>query len=157
MADANKTLITRAEVTSIITPATGRFALVMDGQTIDLGDTGVRDVSANLDPAKVSGIAAGQLLVRRSGKFNTVVISVTPSVAGNTQITKTGLGAGFAPEVNYFCQSPNGTVGITTAGNIYINPTVIGVRSQVVLTYDTSAAWPTTLPGVKRGDPVVLP
>ena len=154
MADANKTLITRAEVTSIITPASGRFALVMDGQTIELGDTGLRDLSGQMQ--NVAAPAAGMLVAGRQGRTVIVKVSATPSTSGNITITATGIGTTLAPKTTLWQAGRGGPIGISTNGHIYINPAVAGTKVDATLTFITDAAWPTTLPGVKLGDPVVI-
>lgn len=68
MAQASVTLITRAEVTSIADATTGRKALVLDETTIELGDTGPRDLSGIFIAGKV---ASGRLLVQRDGSVVT--------------------------------------------------------------------------------------
>jgi hypothetical protein len=154
MADANKTLITRAEVTSLISTTTKRTALVLDGQTVELGSTGWRDASAYLQ--SVGTIVAGMLVVIRTGSVVTIKINVTPSVSGNVQITLTGLGSGFAPDTALFDQGRGGAVGVSTAGHVYINPAVAGTAVSGLLTFVTDNAWPSSLPGVELGQPVVV-
>ena len=155
MAEANKTLINRAEVTSIVTPATKRFALVMDGQTVELGNTGWRDISGLLQNV-VGPITAGMLLVIRAGNTVTYKISCTPSINGNALMMTAGIGAAFAPDATLFDQGRGGAPGVSTGGSIYINPAVAGQGVAGLITFVTDNAWPTLLPGVPLGDPVVV-
>lgn len=156
MATPENTLLDRGKLTSIITPATGRFALVMDGQTIELGATGWRDVSALLDPTKVQSIAAGMLIVIRDSNHVTIKFNLTPSASGNVQIAASGVGTAFAPDTTLWNQGRGGAVGISNSGNLYINPATAGTKVDATLTFDVDNAWPASLPGVKLGDPVVI-
>lgn len=158
MADANKTLITRAEMTSLITPATGRVRLTLDGQNVDLGSTGWRDVSASLDPTKVGTITAGMLVVIRTANVVTVAMSLTPSASGNVQVTASGssLGSAFAPDKVLWFDGRGGSVGISTAGVLYVNPATAGVKVDASMTFVCDNTWPTALPGVELGQPVVV-
>lgn len=162
MADANKTLITRAEVTSILTPATGRKALVIDGATIELGNTGIRDLSGIFDAGKVS---AGKATVQRIGNTVTWMLEPVTLPAGATHpwviISNTGGRLnGFLPTVLQ-ARSTLITTGLAPVrfvvganGNVEIHYGVASSSYAGTLTFVTEAAWPTTLPGVANGQPV---
>jgi len=156
MADANKTLITRAEVTTIINTTTKRCALITDGQTTEVGSTGWRDVSASLQ--NVGTITAGMLVVIRSGNVVTLKVSATPAASGNVQITIAGqsLGSSFSPDTTLWADGRGGTLGISTSGVVYINPATAGTKVDATLTFVVDNSWPTALPGVDLGQPVVV-
>lgn len=159
MADADKTLLTRAQLTSLITPETGRLRLTLDGQNVELGSTGWRDASARLDPAKVGTITTGMLVVIRSGNVVTIKISATPIVSGNVQITLSGqsLAQEFSPDTTLWSDGRGGTIGISTSGVLYINPAVAGTKVDATLTFICDNTWPPPpLPGVVLGQPVVV-
>lgn len=156
MADANLTIITRAQLTSINTPATNRFAIVLDGQTMELGSTGWRDVSGSLQ--NVGTITTGMLVVMRTGNVVTIKVSATPTVAGNVQITVSGqsLGASFSPDTILWADGRGGTIGVSTSGVVYINPATVGTKVDATLTFTVDNSWPSALPGVALGQPVVV-
>lgn len=158
MATPENTLISRAEVTSLLTPATGRVRLTLDGATAELGSTGWRDMSASLDPAKVGTISSGMLVVIRSGNIVTIKFNLTPTASGNVQVTASGmsLGSAFAPDTILWVDGRGGTVGISTSGVLYVNPAVSGQKVDATLTFVVDNTWPTTLPGVELGQPVVV-
>jgi hypothetical protein len=161
MATPGNTLITRADVTSIIDATTGRKALVLDGVTLELGDTGIRDLSGMFTAGQVS---AGRVLVQRTGNVVTwQFINVTlPSNAVHPWaiISNATALAGVLPEVGTFT-----TPAITVTGasvrlvvesngvvSIYYGKPATAYLG--VLTYVTTKAWPTTLPGVANGQPI---
>lgn len=157
MADADKTLITRAQITSITTPATGRKALVLDGATIELGDTGIRDVSGLF----IAGtVASGRLLFRRTGNLVTIILVAlkTAQTATNLKIIDVG-GVGFRPPYSkaeaYIEGGTTQQSRITAAGNgIYVQLANSAFTYTAMLEFVTSDAWPTTLPGVADGQPI---
>lgn len=153
MAEANLTVITRAQVTSIVTPATKRFALVMDGQTVELGSTGSRDVSGLL--AKVESVAAGMLVTIRDGMSVSIKMKVTPSSSGNVTVAQ--LPTSFAPDTTVYAASRQGRqIAIDTNGKVYASAAVSGQQEDGILTFVSSRGWPGALPGVPLGDPVVI-
>lgn len=154
MAEANKTLITRAEVTSIINAGTKRFALVMDGNTIELGRTGKRDISASLLPGYT--VVAGALVVERIGYEVYLTVDVQVIAEGNNAIA-TPMFASLSPEKTaWTAADEGGTIGVTTGGTIYIQDAAVGAQVRATVPYTTAAAWPGGLPGVPFGDPVVI-
>lgn len=158
MATPETTLITRAEITSITTPATGRKALVLDGATIELGDTGMRDLSGMFVAGKV---ASGRLLVQRVG--NTVTWTLVPlKLAGPVgtvhDIVKSSTLTGFMPRyaaATTMLQSDAEQARlITISDGLSIHYGLADVNYSASFTYITTNAWPTTLPGVADGQPV---
>lgn len=158
MADADKTLITRAQITSITTPATNRKALVLDGATIELGDTGIRDVSGLF----VAGtVLSGRLLLRRVGNIVQIIfadLKVTAAVSG-TNVKIHDLASGFrapyseAEAYNTGAAAPQGRLASAGAG-VYVQFANSTFTYATVLTYVTSDAWPSSLPGVADGQPI---
>lgn len=158
MADANKTLITRAEITSITTPATNRKALVLDGATFDIGDTGMRDVSGLV---VTNTVASGKLLVRRFGNVVQIIfndLKVTAAVNG-TNVKIYDLPSGFrapyaaAEAYNTGATAPQGRVSSAGAG-VYVQFANSTFTYALVITYITSDPWPSSLPGVADGTPI---
>lgn len=156
MAEANKTLISRAEVDSVINPTAKWVALVIDGQTVELGNTGWRDLSGTLQ--NVTAPAAGQLVAIRAGNTVTVKVAVTPIGAGQVQISKAAnpLPSSFRPAVTLYTPGRGGTIGIAAGGTVYVFPDGTGSKIDATLTFATDAVRPGTLPGVALGEPVVI-
>lgn len=161
MATPENTLISRAEVTSITTPATNRKALVLDGATIELGDTGVRDLSGMFTAGKVS---SGRVLVQRVGNVVTWqfinVMLPADAVHPWAIITNAAALAGVLPEAGTFTTpaitSTGASVRLVVESNgavsIYYGKPATAYLG--VMTYVTAKAWPTALPGVANGQPV---
>lgn len=162
MADANKTLITRAEVTSIITPATGRRALVIDGATIELGDTGVRDLTGLLIAGTVQ---SGRLLGRRVGSVVTFIFDAlkTTAAVDGTNAKILDLGANGLPgfrapyteseAFNTGATAPQGRLAV--AGNgVYVQFANSTFTYTTQMTFQTTDGWPSTNPGVADGSPI---
>lgn len=160
MATPDKTLITRAEVTSITKVETGRKALVLDGATIELGDTGLRDLSGLFIADKV---LSGRVLVKRVAStvtwyFISVQIASNATHPWDIISTSTAL-AQIAPEANIYQPvmsnaTDTGRILISGLGAVSVH---YGEPSQTYtasVTYNTSRPWPTTLPGVADGQPV---
>lgn len=160
MATPENTLISRAEVTSITAATTGRKALVLDGATLELGDTGIRDLSGMFD---ASTVASGRLLVQRIGNTVTWTLISLNLAAGVTSIwslmTNANL-AGMMPPGSYseaavLMQSDTESARfIVGNNNVAIHFGISAVNYVGTLTYLTNKAWPTTLPGVADGQPV---
>jgi len=164
MADANKTLITRAEFSSIITPATGRRALLIDGETTELGDTGPRDLSGLFI---TSAVASGQVVVQRRGNVVEWQLINVVLPAGATAswpiLSNTDLGGILAPfmgssgsrlSTGIVNGGDTARVRVSNGGNVELHYAETGVAWNFTLTLLTDRAWPTTLPGVALGSPV---
>ncbi|WP_242085971.1 hypothetical protein [Microbacterium lacticum] len=162
MADANKTLITRAEVTSIIDSATGRKALVIDGQTIELGDTGWRDLSGSLD-----ALVTGRVLTRRKmdtiwWRFINIVLQPGASQAQNLLSGTDVLREPFLPDFihAYAPVKVNATVegrfSVLTAGSPRLDYATLGAAYSATFSFPVrgSGTWSSALPGVADGEPV---
>ena len=162
MATPENTLITRAEVTSISVPATGRKALVLDGTTIELGDTGWRDLSGSLSPM----VTAGRVLARRhqgtvSWLFINIILASTATVAQSLFSATPGLVEPFLPDQHtYEAVKSNATVegrfAVLSGGSPrldYATPGA-GYNGKLSFTVRGSGSWPSTLPGVADGQPV---
>lgn len=163
MADANKTLITRAEVTSVITPTVGRTALVLDGATREIGDTGLRDLSGLFEPGSVT---SGQVKVRRIGyviEWQFINIVLPTSAQGQTIMSNAGVAAGaltaFLPAAGDrlavgLIGSDTARARVSVAGTIQIQYGEAAVVWNATVTFLAERAWPTSLPGVADGQPV---
>lgn len=158
MATPENTLISRAEVTSITDATTGRKAFVLDGSTIELGNTGLRDLSGMFTAGKVT---SGRLLVQRINNTVTWTL-VSLNFAGpvgdiHDFITSTTL-AGFMPTyqaATTLLQSNTEQARlITIANGLSIHYGIAAVGYVSSFTYTTTNVWPTTLPGVADGQPV---
>ena len=159
MAEANMTVITRADVTSITTPATGRKALVLDGTTIELGDTGLRDLSGMF----VAGsIESGRILVQRVGNVVTWTLSSVKVPTGVTTIWKvleSTAFSGLLPPVLAFApmmgtSTNTSRVVLTQSGKLELHYSINATTYTGVLTFQSYQAWPSALPGVANGQPV---
>ena len=162
MATPENTLVTRAEVNSISTPATGRKALVLDGATIELGDTGWRDLSGSLNP-----LVTGRILVRRQAgritwNFINIVLATGASTAQNLfNATVDTLRDSFLPDSNAYegihaNATQTGRFSVLTSGSPrldYATPTT-GYSAMVSFPVRGTGTWPSTLPGVADGQPV---
>lgn len=158
MATPETTLITRAEVTSITTTATGRKALTLDGSTLELGDTGWRDLSGSLH-AQVTG----RILVRRqAGRvtwnfINVVIQSGGSATAQNLFGNTDALRDPFLPDtVAYVMAASTARFSILAAGSPRLDYATIGGGFSTTVSFPVrgTGAWPTTLPGVADGQPV---
>lgn len=143
----------------IETAATGRRALQLpSGTTIELGDTGIRDLSGLF----VAGtVQSGRLLSRRVGNIVQIIfdnLKVTAAVAG-TNVKIHDLASGFRapyPETEAFntgATAPQGRLSSAGAG-VYVQFANSTFTYATILTYVTSDAWPATLPGVADGQPI---
>lgn len=160
MATPDITLITRAEVTSIADATTGRKALVLDGATIELGDTGLRDLRPMFTPGRV---ASGRVLVQRVGSRVTWYLDSLNLAAGVTTIWNLipagGNLARFAAPVTAGAtlmqsKSEYARLVIGIGGSIDIHFGASGINYIGVISYDTKLGWPVALPGVADGQPV---
>lgn len=159
MATPENTLITRAEVTSITTEATKRKALVLDGSTLELGNTGIRDLSGLF----VTGnVASGRVLLQRIGNVVTwtleslnlagTVVSVWPVLANTGgrfdgfKPTYTAAAALMQSEAEFARLMVNGS------GSVDIHYGAAGVNYTGIITYLSATPWPSTLPGVADGE-----
>lgn len=161
MATPDKTLITRAEVTSIITPATGRVALVLDGKTIELGDTGWRDLSGSLNTL----VSSGRILVRRqkgtiTWRFIDVILAAGATTAQNLLSSVDPLVTPFLPGYHsYDSVKSSGTVEgrftVLTAGSPRLDYATVSAGYAGLVSFPYRDAWPATaLPGVADGEPI---
>jgi hypothetical protein len=162
MATPENTLISRAEITSAATTATGRKALVLDGSTIELGDTGWRDLSGSLDT-----LVSGRVLVRRqAGRvtwnfINIMLASGASATAQNLFSSTDALRDPFLPDyVAYAPVKVNATVegrlSVLVSGSPRLDYATIGAAYSGTVSFPVrgSGAWPTALPGVADGQPV---
>jgi len=162
MATPETTLITRAEITSITGATSGRKALVLDGSTLELGDTGWRDLSGSLDP-----LVTGRVLVRRQAgrvtwNFINIVLASGASTSAQNIFTGTdALRDPFLPD--YVAYSPvkvnatvEGRLSVLVAGSPRLDYATVGAAYSGLVSYPVrgSGAWPATLPGVADGQPV---
>lgn len=160
MATPGDTLISRAEVTSIINDTSGRKALVIDGATIELGNTGWRDLSGSLN----SLVASGRILVRRQGNtitwsfINIVLASGASTTAQNLfNTTPDSLRDPFLPDQHaYAMAASTARFSVLSAGSPRLDYATVGGGYSMTVTFPVrgTGAWPATLPGVADGQPV---
>lgn len=168
MADANLTLITRAEFDSSAVAGTGRKLLTVDGLTIDVGDTELRDVTGTMNTA---GITSGRLLLARVGDLvqlflvDLIVAAGAPSslVVQNQARTNQG---GFYPKYGVtgraVATSGSGTASGGAGADLFVNTQLgivlhgvtPGVTYQAAVAWRTDAGWPSGLPGVADGQSI---
>ena len=159
MAEASKTLWDKAAL-AITADVQNRLTLASAGKTVELGDTGVRDVSGLLQ-----NVSAGKVSVQRVGNVFTICLDgVVPTVAGNATI----LSASTVPSM--LSLAPQGRtvwgaafagatvtrVAMTASGNLSISPAVVGQAVHATLTFLTSTPFfnaSRPLPGVVYGEP----
>jgi len=161
MATPENTLISRAEITSAATTATGRKALVLDGSTLELGDTGWRDLSGSLD-----ALVSGRVLVRRQAgrvtwNFINILLASGASATAQNILTTDALRDPFLPDyVAYAPVKVNATVegrfSVLVSGSPRLDYATVGAVYSGTVSFPVrgSGAWPTTLPGVADGQPV---
>ena len=163
MATPENTLISRAEVTSVVSATSGRKALVLDGSTLELGDTGWRDLSGSLDP-----LVTGRVLVRRqAGRvtwnfINIVLASGASTSAQNIfNATADSLRDPFLPDyVAYAPAKVNATVegrfSVLVSGSPRLDYATVGAAYSMMVSFPVrgTGTWPATLPGVADGQPV---
>lgn len=151
MAAANMTLITRAEITSAASTATGRKALVLDGTTIELGFTGVMDVTS-----LAVGLASGSIELWRAGDRAVLnFINVVPTASASNWAVFTGLPVGFRSAsvvggeggvVNAGTSSAVRRTNWTKGGNVSIYSVVAGEAINGTIEI-TALGWPAALIG----------
>lgn len=168
MATPENTLITRAEITSTATPATLRRLFTIDGEAVDIGDTGLRDITATMNAA---GITSGRLLLGRVGDLvmlfivDLVVAAGAPSslvVQNQSRANQTGFYPKYGVTGRGVATSGTGTVSGGAGADLYVNNQLgivlhgvtPGVTYQGAVAWRTDAAWPNVLPGVADGQPV---
>lgn len=153
MAEANKTLITRAEMTSV--KVGSRVQHVLDGYTYDVGATGIRDLSQ----FRHVNFSAGRILAQRVGRLVTIyLVGMVPAVSAASPTVmsqdRTNTGNFFPP----YLASGRGQgvdVEITTAGQIIARGAQLGVPFSASISYITDKPfWQGSLPGVADGDTV---
>lgn len=126
------------------------------------GDTGWRNVAADLSPSDF----AGTVFVRRQGGLVTVHINVTPADVTRENATIYTLPSGFRPDnppsslfyaigrqgnslkLTQMTVNSSGALAARTATNNWVPA---DGAFQVQATFPTSQTWPTTLPGIASG------
>jgi hypothetical protein len=151
------------------TPATGRWLLTsQDGGTLEVGDTGWRDISALRNTANWNGT----IRIRRRGYTVTLTAEVTPTDIRNWQILPT-IPAGFEPSA-WSGNAANPVIVRRTDGSaisfqlssisplwFYNAPLSGGAGIALAttdtvymsITWETEAVWPSSLPGTVLGQP----
>jgi hypothetical protein len=148
----------------IETTATGRRALQLpSGTTLELGDTGIRDMSGNF----IAGtVASGRLLVRRNGQLVTWIFDQLKVAASQNNLNSRimdllavpGLSAFRPPytESEAYNSGKTATQGrIAIAANgVYVQFADPTLTYTLMVSYITNDAWPSALPGVADGQPI---
>ncbi len=126
-----------------------------DRSQLVYADTGWRDVSANL-----ANDWAGTVLVRRFGYRVVWRFTLDSTNATSTALLTAGLGAGWRPlsggNTNFALRpaSGNGNVWSSIAGSTAMPQVSTGITmsgNANEMSYATTDAWPTALPGVAAG------
>lgn len=155
--DSRLAVLETAKVTVDNTVGRRAFAwdLANNRQQMIYGDTGLRDVSA-LDPDR----EVGTYNLRRFGNVVTLTAVLVKRLTAGTTTIAGMIPAGFRPDSTQVFVSLSiapGTnefrVGVSTAGNYSVSSYVVGQYTQYSITWTTSNAWPTTLPGTAVGTP----
>lgn len=164
MADADKTLITRAEFDSNINADVGRNQLTFDGVPTDAASfTGIRDITGSLEAGKVT---SGRLLISRKDGLVTLIFSniVLPAAAEGTS-HRIAIGADlqsfrpFYTATHDYRINTGGDIvrlAVTSAASVFVQFAKAGLPINTTMLLFTQAGWPNPLPGVADGTPVVL-
>ncbi|KQR43438.1 hypothetical protein ASF87_16745 [Microbacterium sp. Leaf161] len=162
------TLISRAEITSAATPATNRKLLTLDGLALDIGDTGPRDISANL---LLTYITSARLILARENGFvalhgvDVLIKAGAPSsiVLQNQARSNQGM---FNPPYmatgRAVATSGSGTTSGGAGADVVVNNQLgivmhgvtPGVTYQFSVLWKTDVLWGAALPGVVDGQPI---
>lgn len=161
MATLEYTLLSRAEINSITTPATGRKALVLDGTTIEVGNTGLRDVSGLF---VADHVASGRILVQRIGNtvtWSLIGVNLAGSVSSVWSLLANPAGRfdSFRPAYTaaaalFESKTSSARLIINGSGSVDIHYGQAGLGYGGSISYVTNNPWPATLPGVADGQPV---
>lgn len=143
-------------------PATGRKTLTVNsGTAIELGDTGLRDLSGMYQAGAVS---SGRVLVHRVGNVVTWifenVLLASPATHPWTIFASSSALSGFVHDVS--AQSTTAMAGTSGQARILVNPSgsvqfhygQSTIAYVATITFVTTKPWPTALPGVANGQPV---
>lgn len=167
MATPENTLITRAEITSASSLA-NRKAFVLDGLTIELGDTGLRDVTAYMN---MTWIESGRVLLARVGDMvelslvDILIKAGAPAalvVQNNVRVNQQGFYPPYGRSGRAVATSGTGTASGGAGLDMFVNSGLgvvlygaqPGVTYQASLAWKTEAVWPASLPGVADGQPI---
>lgn len=168
MADADKTIVTRAEFTSAATAATNRKLLTVDGLTLDIGNTGRRDLSSFLN---LTHIESGRIVMSRDGVriqlwlIDIILKAGAPASATVMSNDRTNTGMLYPTYVatgRAIAATGNGTSTNGPAADVYVNKNLgivlhgatVGIAYQAAVSWETAAGWGSTLPGVADGQPI---
>lgn len=156
MATPENTLWDKAAL-ALTADVQNRYTLTSQGKTIELGDTGVRDLSGLLQ-----NVSGGKVSMQRVGNLVCFVLdNVIPTVAGTVTILSVASVPAMtsaAPQGRtvWGAAHPDSRIGVSAAGNLVISPATIGQAVSGTLTFATSAAFfnaSRPLPGVVWGEP----
>lgn len=163
MADSTLTLLTRNDVDFIVDKTTGRIAWVVkasDGThaTVERGYTGVRDITGLL-----TGVTSGTVTASRDGSTVTITFQDLKVAAASQTLAATTPAdmSMFYPATGVIGAptSAANTISIraamTSGGILKLYNTSTTDLHNGVLTFHTTRAWGTALPGVAQGTGVV--
>lgn len=161
-------IITRNELTSTKNTATGRKTLTVDGDSVDIGSTGMRDLSGLMN---TTYIESGRLLISRTEKqvqlhiFDLILASGAPAAVTLLTNDRPNMasfrpaypvtGRAIAAEGNMTSlRAPSADVAVNRNSGVVLYGAAAGEKYQASLCWETSNVWPGTLPGVADGDPI---
>lgn len=161
-------IITRDNLTSAKTPATGRKLFTLDGDTFEIGSTGLRDLSGivnmtYVDSCRLLGIRTrdgvlvhGVDVILKAGAPPSVVLLTNDRTnTGSFKPAYPVTGRAVAATGNLTATTgPGADVTINPAFGITMHGATPGVAYQFSLAYTTLAGWASALPGVADGDPI---
>lgn len=136
----------------------GRFAITVAGSTLELGDSGLRDLTGLLQ-----NTTSGTLKAHRANGTTTIVANALVKSAtsvGNTNIIAgNGPMGAFGGATTFWTERDvNGSrLGISAAGAVYLDSTSPAFPYYATLTFPSVRGWWTALnprPGVPDGQPV---
>lgn len=168
MATPAQTLVTRAEFSSTPVGLNMRKAVTFDGDVLEIGDTGLRDMSGSLN---MTHLESGRLLLSREGRsvslwlVDIILKATAPSSVTLLNQARPNTGSFFPPYAatgRAVAAVGSGSAVNGPGADVFINPSLgvvlhgaaTGVSYKASLGWKTSAAWPASLPGVADGTPI---
>lgn len=155
MATPENTLWDKAAL-AIVQGPEARFAITVGGVTLELGDSGVRDLTG-IAQNMVSGSIKAH---RANGATAIVANALVKTTPGNTLlIPASGPMSAFAAGITLWTpRDQNGArLGIASSGSLYLDSTTPATPFYGTLTFPSTRGWWTALnprPGVADGSAV---
>lgn len=136
-------------IAAVTDEATGKITLSVGGKTINVGETGLRDISGTFATR-----TEGTISIQREGDLVTFSANVLKLSNSGTFTLPGAIPLGFRPDsvFNGFAVQLTGTdgwrVGIAVNGNFSLYAYTAEAWVRFTFIWTTADAWPTALPGV---------